>query len=254
MIILYVCFSNLRKSSRGYFLMINICDFVTSACFFLSSFHNRVLDSFVVRQIEGFCIQFFYLSSFFWTACYSFHLYQLVVFHKEVPTRHYGNHLVAWVIPLITVIWLFILECTDLSAIGDCDRPWPWISNELDHAFYYQLGFLYIPIALIVLFNMIIYICIGFKSKGEDLYCFILLRSFAYIAIAVFVIIWDVVDRVFMETTKHHAGFSQSLIALSVPSLGFLNVCVYSLNKYFFSSFKSSDSRKMLEESLPLTN
>ena len=37
--------------------------------------------------------------------------------------------------------------------------------------------------------------------------------------IAVFVIIWDVVDRVFMETTKHHAGFSQSLIALSVPSL-----------------------------------
>ena len=66
-----------------------------------------------------------------------------------------------------------------------------------------------------------------------------------------------------METTKHHAGFSQSLIALSVPSLvdllfggekvGFFE-CVYSLNKYFFSSFKSSDSRKMLEESLPLTN
>lgn len=52
MIILYICFSNLRKSSRGYFLMINICDFVASACFFVSSFDNRILDSFIVRQIE----------------------------------------------------------------------------------------------------------------------------------------------------------------------------------------------------------
>ena len=52
MIILYICFSNLRQSSRGYLLMINICDFVTSSCFFLSSFHNWILDSFIIRQIE----------------------------------------------------------------------------------------------------------------------------------------------------------------------------------------------------------
>ena len=36
MIVFYITFPNLRKSSRDYLLMINLCDFLCSICFLLS--------------------------------------------------------------------------------------------------------------------------------------------------------------------------------------------------------------------------
>lgn len=84
MILLYMSFSKLRESSRGYLLMINICDFCCSLCFLLSAIETSLIREDIERMIEvifgwsthfqGFLIQFFYLASFCWTACYSIYL------------------------------------------------------------------------------------------------------------------------------------------------------------------------------------
>lgn len=52
MIILYVSRSKLRQASRGYLVMINVCDFVTSICFLCSSLEVSVLNAAIIRKIE----------------------------------------------------------------------------------------------------------------------------------------------------------------------------------------------------------
>lgn len=52
MIILYLSRSKLRQASRGYLVMINVCDFVASICFFCSSFDLSLLRVDLIRKIE----------------------------------------------------------------------------------------------------------------------------------------------------------------------------------------------------------
>ena len=52
MIIFYFSFKNLRKGSRGYLVMINICDFSCSLSFLFSSIDIPFFQSFLARLIE----------------------------------------------------------------------------------------------------------------------------------------------------------------------------------------------------------
>ncbi|KAK8825510.1 hypothetical protein WA577_000683 [Blastocystis sp. JDR] len=260
MIVFYVSFKNLRKGSRGYLVMINVCDFACSLSFLLSSLDVPVFQCPLARLIEGFVIQFFYTASYCWCCCYAIHLYNLVLHHSEIPTRHWRNQLLGWLFPTLSCVFLLVLQCLDYDAIGDCNRVWPWISNNLPKAYFFQLGLFYIPILLILLTNTILYICISRKSKGEDLHCFILLRSFAYLLVAVFCVVWSAWDRTFLFLRKKEWPFPFDVVSLSVPLLGCLNVCVYSLNRFFFTAFKQDrfdqtvdGNRELLEESVPLT-
>ena len=91
------------------------------------------------------------------------------------------------------------------------------------------MGLFYIPVFLIILTNavaflplyhaQILFICIGCKSKGEDLHCFILLRSFAYLLVALFCVVWSAWDRVFFFLHKKEWPFPFDVVSLSVPLL-----------------------------------
>lgn len=52
MIVFYVSFKNLRKGSRGYLFMINVCDFACSLSFLLSSLDVPVFQCPLARLIE----------------------------------------------------------------------------------------------------------------------------------------------------------------------------------------------------------
>ena len=240
--------------------MINICDFISSLCFLLSAFDFHFCYSEIFNIILGYFIQFFYLSSFCWTACYAIYLVELVVKQYEKPTRHWTNQLVAWVLPILSIVGMGIVQFSGVSIIGDCGRVWPWINNNILHAFVYQMSFLYIPIVAIILFNIILYMQISCKSKGEEMHCSILLRCLAYILTALFCISWSCTDRILHFFLKRVISYPFDIISLSIPLLGFLNVCSYSLNKFFFTSFKRQpknplldDHGDLMEETIPVT-
>ena len=52
MIILYLSRSKLRQASRGYLVMINLCDFVSSLCFLFSSLKTPFSGNAIVQRIE----------------------------------------------------------------------------------------------------------------------------------------------------------------------------------------------------------
>ena len=52
MIILYLSRSKLRQASRGYLVMINVCDFVSSLCFLFSSLKMPFSDNAIIQRIE----------------------------------------------------------------------------------------------------------------------------------------------------------------------------------------------------------
>ena len=259
MIILYLSRSKLRQASRGYLVMINVCDFVSSLCFLFSSLKMPFSDNAIIQRIEGYSIQFFYLASFCWAACYSLHVYLLVRCHREYQATNWRNQLIAWLLPFATTLSLLLFDWFGSHPIGECDRVWPWISDDFAHSFWFQLCFMYIPIVMIIVFNTVLYVCVGCSSRGEDNHCFILVRCFAYICVAIFAICWSVCDRIVFFVSGSHVRYGIDIISVSVPSLGFLNVCAYSVNKFFFNSFKQSNSRDsfeagkdLLEEQIPI--
>ena len=49
---------------------------------------------------------------------------QLVVYHNEIPARHWGNQLIAWVLPTLSIVGLFLLKLKGIDIIGECNRVW----------------------------------------------------------------------------------------------------------------------------------
>ena len=50
--------------------------------------------------------------------------YSLVHNHKEVPASHWKNQLIAWILPLLTTLVLFVYDCLGEAPMGDCGRVW----------------------------------------------------------------------------------------------------------------------------------
>lgn len=153
----------------------------------------------------------------------------------------------------------------------------PWINNELPHAFELQMLFMYLPIAVVLLINIVlilqsshlqfVYMRISCKSKGETIHSSILIRCilyslylfiiFRYVVVSLMAVGWSCFDRVFTFITKKTFSFPFDIISFTVPLLvglwwqcdfqGFMNVCAYSLNKFFFSSFKRPHQESVMD-------
>lgn len=67
--------------------------------------------------------------------CYSLHVYgngelflnvsySLVRNRKEFSAIHWKNQLIAWTLPLLTTLVLFVFDCLATEPFGDCGRVW----------------------------------------------------------------------------------------------------------------------------------
>ena len=52
------------------------------------------------------------------------HRVDLVVKQYEKPTHHWTNQLVAWILPILSIVGMGIIQCSGVSIIGDCRRVW----------------------------------------------------------------------------------------------------------------------------------
>lgn len=70
-------------------------------------------------------LEFSSLSSYLWTACFAFHLYQLICRESADPAKFEPwYHLLCWGVPLAFDGYIFARQMLGYSAMGDADRPW----------------------------------------------------------------------------------------------------------------------------------
>lgn len=167
------------------------------------------------------------------------HRYNLVLHHSEIPTRHWRNQLLGWLFPTLSCIFLLVLQCLDYDAIGDCNRVWyalrplityrPWISNNLPEGVLLPAGSLLHsdsadPPHEHCRFSVSIS-CVDplhlhqpqIEGRGPALLHS--LRSFAYLLVAVFCVVWSAWDRTFLFLRKKEWPFPFDVVSLSVPLL-----------------------------------
>ena len=111
-ILSYILFPASRKFSRKLLVYLTIADIVSAGTWFWSTYITTQLALPSSQCIvQGFSLQFFYLSSYVWTSCFAFHIYQLI--WKKNTTK-------------VCSLYCFVLCSATLFSFYHCDLFFSW--------------------------------------------------------------------------------------------------------------------------------
>ena len=116
----YILFPKSRKMSRKVLVYLSIADLGSAATWIWSTFITTQLSQPSLScVVQGFLLQFFYLSSYVWTSCFAFHLYQLI---WKQNTKVCVECLHAWWFgcSLLPVFGASPTSVTTISLVGGC--------------------------------------------------------------------------------------------------------------------------------------
>nr|CAI9858986.1 Phytopthora agathidicda G protein coupled receptor 3 [Phytophthora agathidicida] len=193
---------------------------------------------------QGYSLVFFQLASCVWTACFAFHLFQLLVRRSKAPEFYECRyHLVAWGIPIATVAHLYTQSLAGTDLVGESGRPWCWIRSWNDNqwseqGFYAQLTLFYVPVVLSFLHNLVRYILVLYfmtdslsTSMETRIHYRLLVYSWAFFLPNV----WIVFAFVYQAVPPHHVLNTSLLYVISffTPLQGAMNAVVYGMNRAF---------------------
>uniref|UniRef100_K3WQ63 G-protein coupled receptors family 2 profile 2 domain-containing protein n=1 Tax=Globisporangium ultimum (strain ATCC 200006 / CBS 805.95 / DAOM BR144) TaxID=431595 RepID=K3WQ63_GLOUD len=125
-----------------------------------------------VCYAQGYLLLFFLLASYLWTACFAFHLFQLLGRRIKAPEAYEGRyHIVSWGVPLLTVLHVYLQQALGYHLVGESGLPWCWLRSWSDFewvagAVYVQLGVFYGPVLLIWLHNATTYLSLLYKMQS----------------------------------------------------------------------------------------
>lgn len=118
---------------------------------------------------QAYLLLFFVLASFLWTACFAFHLFQILGRGGKTPELYEGRyHLVAWGVPLLTVLHLGLQQLLGYDLVGESGLPWCWLRTWSDFEWatsgvYFQVSIFYGPLLLVLLHNLSTYLSLLYK-------------------------------------------------------------------------------------------
>ena len=244
-IISYCLFRRSRKFSRRILLYLTVADLGASLGWLLSGVESKIhlpTSPTNVCIVQGYLLQFFYLSSFIWTACFAWHLFQLIwIKNRRAYKLEWRYHFLSWGIPGCMCIYFAVRQSLlKQPSMGYTrDRPWCWISSSVDYkadAFgWEQFAFFYIPLVIILMFNLSIYFCLirRLHNNLSSLEYKIRQRLLLYIAVFVFLTGWGLANRIFQFFNPGGIPnrFLLSMDALCGPLQGFCNAVVYGINQ-----------------------
>ncbi|CAH0513896.1 unnamed protein product [Peronospora belbahrii] len=161
--------------SRRIVTSIGSSGLLTTVAFSMSIFVNGNGQNY--RHYEGLCyiqaltLQYFYLASYLWTACFAFHLYQLIVKRNEYSEVFLWVYRgIGWGLPGFVLLYLVLRQLTGHIGVGGADRRWCWIANYTtqeetgkDPLAWQRTGalqqflLLYVPVLSVFVFNVGIY-------------------------------------------------------------------------------------------------
>ncbi|OQR95026.1 hypothetical protein ACHHYP_00504 [Achlya hypogyna] len=245
----FLLFEESRRCGRRILFYLNATDLCGAILWLLTllpsiSDPDNPDDIPLVCFIQGYGLQFCLLSSYLWTSCFAFHLYQILVKTNKTPEMYEWRYiLLSWGIPLIIVAMFAIQHLCGFVLIGFGGLPWCWIrswsANEwaLD-GYVLQMLFFYAPLMVALCFNVTVFVFVANKlgrttvmSSGmEDK---IRRRMMAYTAVFLATFAWGALGRTFQVISPGHAISPAflSLTAFFSPLQGALNCLTYGLNK-----------------------
>jgi hypothetical protein len=192
----------------------------------------------IMCEVQAYSLQFFYLASFFWTACFAFHLYQLIWKKNRKPQQWEPlYHVIAWGIPAAIDIYFFVRQYYfNTPLMGPSRRPWCWIAGQnASDLSKEQLLFYFIPLSGIFLFNICVYLFLAVKVRQvlASMELKIRKRLLLYLLVFVLCSVWGFVSRLYnyYHRTTQPNWILVTLDAAFGPLQGFLNSLVYGLNQ-----------------------
>jgi len=181
----------------------------------------------IICQVQAGAIQYFALSSFFWTSCIAFHAYGSLFRKKHEQTlRSYVKYY---------FFICFILPATPLvvgytTNIFNDTGAWCWIKNDKNIE---RFAFYYIPLILLWLFNLGIYILLSRKDSLSYQYLINQGRKRLrlYLLVLILCKLPALINRI-LDIFIHDSFFVPLLIQAIFDSLfGFFDSLVYGVTK-----------------------
>jgi len=232
-IINYIFFANKTQPLYKLILFLSVADFggslfisISQILLFLHHFDDLPYGIDLCRVLRAF-INFFFVSSFFWTSAIALHIYVSSRQKAQIPL--YWFHMVCWGLPGIgTVIVVAAGMITQ-------EKDGAWCSlNPLGHWLFW-----YGPLLVSFVWNIVLYILIirfyrgGQGAERKMMKNKIKVRVTLYILVFFICWVWDLVDFVAYEL--HHPNFWLDLLTSTfMPLQGFLNFLVYGVSSRMF--------------------
>ena len=189
-------------------------------------------DNFMCFMSAGMS-QFFDMASFFWVACISYNIYQVLVKRRGADVVKFEKyyHMVCWGVPAF-----FTIIVTLTGSLGDAGN-WCWIKreNQIERWLCYY----------VVLIIVMIVICVQYyrinqqlKTQGASHQRAIQARMILYIVVFLFIRFWSVLNRTVEALAGNHGVFVLTFMhSLFSPVQGFANALVYGLNKKIMNHY-----------------
>jgi len=228
----FLLFKGFRTLSTFLIFLLGIADAGLALADLLTWFfiYPEIVSSDVLKiicQVQAGAIQYFALSSFFWTSCIAFHAYgSLCRKKKDEALRHYVKYyfFICFVIPATPLIIGYI------TKIFDTTGAWCWISSTKNVE---RFSFYYVPLILLWLFNLTIYVLLSRKDSLS--YQYLLKegrkRLRLYMLVLILCKLPALINRI-LNIFIHDSFFVPLLIQAIFDSLfGFLDSLVYGITK-----------------------
>jgi len=159
-IVSYCLFRVWRHFHLRLILFLTICDLAACITSIFGTKTRREPFPPIACYSSAALLQLSSLSSFLWTACIAHTLDQVIrKGNDKVERFEKYYHLICWGIPIGCDIYLWLTH-----RLGDADL-WCWILPGQDA---YRFGMFYIPLSLVIVYNVITYFMVTRKLKKEQ--------------------------------------------------------------------------------------
>ncbi|EQC36636.1 hypothetical protein SDRG_06075 [Saprolegnia diclina VS20] len=259
MMVCFVLFEESRRCGRRILFYLHATDLLGAVLWLLTllpdiaSPPTPILSTPWTCYVQGYGLQFCVLSSYLWTTCFAFHLYQILVKANKTPEMYEWRYvLLAWGAPLLIVLMFMSQQLCGFELIGFGGLPWCWVRSWSDDqwvldGYVLQMLFFYGPITMALAVNTALFLTVATKlgrstvmSTGMEEK--IRWRMMAYIGIFVLTCAWGGLGRTFQVISPEHeiSPVFLALTAFFAPLQGALNCVTYGLNKLLRERFVSA--------------
>ncbi|KAF1779287.1 GCR1-cAMP receptor [Phytophthora cactorum] len=257
--------------SRRIVTSLGLAGLVTAIAFAMSLVVNGLGQSY--RQHEGLCyaqaltLQYFYLASYFWTACFAFHLYQIIVKRNEYPEEFLWVYRgVGWGLPGLVLVYLVLRQLTGHLGVGGADRRWCWIAVHTTHeeegedplvwrreGATQQLLLFYAPVLCVLVFNVGIYHTILRFLHMDPMASRFREKVKLYLGIFFLCSVWGIINRLVQFFRADHTPneFLGVMESICDPLQPLLNAVAYGTNKQSLEAYKERFCPGWIYSSLP---
>ncbi|GAB9469878.1 hypothetical protein Gpo141_00007141, partial [Globisporangium polare] len=247
-------FSGPNYLSRRIVASLGLAGLVTAFGFSMSIVVNGVGQQYErvesLCYLQAFTLQYFYLASYLWTACFAFHLYQIIVKRNEYPEKYlWVYRSIGWGLPGLILAFLVLRQLTGHLGVGPADRRWCWIAVHTEaqdptawqrEGALQQLLLFYAPIGAVFLFNSAVYTRILRFLAHDPMAGRFKRKVVVYLVIFFLCSIWGVINRLVQFFSATHAPdkFLSVMECICDPLQPLLNALAYGTNKQSLEAYK----------------